>query len=157
MINKILLLCLFVLFNSSVALAELVFTPSAGVASGSYQEHRYSEVKIGGTMHWVEVPFAVQLHGFRRFARQTDDFYGLDFELKLKRQFKLSNQYLIGTYLGPGYRIVSNDLDAPTLDFSLVLSKAQIYSVFIGYKLILLDWMGKDYENDSLVYLGVQL
>lgn len=142
---------------SSKAYAGVIFTPSFGIGTGEYQENSFTELKAGGAMHWVDLPFAVQLHGFRRFSGQAEDFYGLDLELKLKRQFKLSGQYLFGTYLGPGYRFVSNDLDAPTLDFSLVLSKAQIYSVFLGYKIIMLDWMSNDYDNDSLIYIGLQL
>lgn len=137
--------------------AEVIFKPSFGIGSGEYLEKIFTELKVGGAMHFVELPLAFQLHGFRRFAREADDFYGLDFELKLKRQFRISNEFLIGTYFGPGYRFASNEFDAPTIDFSLVLSRAQIYSVFLGYKIIMLDWMNKDYENDSLIYLGVQL
>lgn len=137
--------------------AEVIFKPSFGVNAGEYQELSYTELKAGGAMHWAVLPFAVQMHGFRRFARGAEDFYGLDFEVKVKRQFKVSQQYLFGTYFGPGYRFSSNEFDAPTLDFSLVLSKAQIYSIFIGYKIIMLDWMENDFENDSLIYLGVQL
>jgi hypothetical protein len=157
--RKAILLCIFVWISSMTfsAHAEVIFKPSFGFNAGEYQELSYSEFKLGGAMHWVQLPFALQLHGFRRFARSTDDFYGLDLEFKLKRQFKISNDYLFGTYFGPGYRFVSNDFDAPTLDFSVVFAKAQIYSIFLGYKIIMLDWMGDDLENDSLIYLGVQL
>ncbi len=141
----------------STSLAGIVVRPSFGISAGEYQEQTFSEIKIGGAIHFIQAPFAIQLHGFRRFARQADDFYGLELDLKIKRQFKVSNDYLFGTYFGPGYRYVSRDLDAPTLDFSFVLSKAKIYSIFLGYKVIMLDWMSNDFQNDSLVYLGVQL
>ncbi len=150
-------LMVFLIFGTSTLKAEVLFKPSFGINAGEYQGLSYSELKVGGAMHWRVLPLAVQLHGFRRFAKSADDFYGLDLELKLKRQFKISQNYLIGTYFGPGFRLVSNELDAPTLDFSLVISKAQIYSVFLGYKVIMLDWMSDDFGNDSFVYLGVQL
>jgi hypothetical protein len=142
---------------SKIVLADIVLKPSFGIGSGDYLDQSYTELKVGGALHLVDLPIAFQLHGFRRFAHQFDDFYGLDLEVKLKRQFKISEQFLFGTFFGPGFRFVSNDFDAPTIDFSLVLSKAQIYSVFIGYKIIMLDWMKNDYKNDSLVYLGIQL
>lgn len=157
--RNVLRLCLFIWISSFTfsAHAEVIFKPSLGFSAGQYQDLSYSEFKAGGAMHWVQLPFALQLHGFRRFARSADDFYGLDLEFKLKRQFKISKDYLFGTYFGPGYRVVSNDFDAPTLDFSFVFAKAQIYSIFLGYKIVMLDWMGDDLDNDSLIYLGVQL
>lgn len=151
------LVFLNVFFASTPAFAEIVVKPSFGIGSGEYLDQSFTELKVGGAIHLIEWPLAFQLHGFRRFARQFDDFYGLDFEVKLKRQFKISNQYLFGTFFGPGFRFVSNDFDAPTVDFSLVLSKAQVYSIFLGYKIVMLDWMNNDYDNDSLIYLGIQL
>lgn len=144
-------------FVGNCLFAEIVFKPSVLVGSGKYGDNSYTEIHLGGTLHFVEVPIALQLHGFRRVFRNVDDFYGLDLDLKLKRQFQISNQYLIGTYLGPGYRFVSNNLDAPTIDFSLVLSKSRSFSLHLGYKIIMLDWASVDLKNDNFIYLGFQL
>ncbi len=139
------------------ASAEIVFRPSVLIGVGQYEDNNYTEVHLGGALHFVQAPLVLQLHGFRRVFENVDDFYGLDLDLKLKRQFQISSQYLIGTYLGPGYRFVSNDLDAPTLDFSIVLSKARSFSLHLGYKIIMLDWASADLKNDNFIYLGFQL
>ncbi len=145
-----------ILINSS-ALAEIVFKPSLGIGAGEYLNDKFTEIRLGGSLHLVEAPLAFELHGFQRVIHEKEDFYGLDLEMKLKRQFKISDQYMIGTYIGPGYRFATNDLDAPLLDFSLVVSKSNAFSLHLGYKIILLDWGSQDYKNDSLAYFGLQL
>lgn len=144
-------------FMTSSSYADVVFKSSFVIGAGQFQEQNFTEIHLGGSLHLMELPLSFDLHGFQRLIRDVEDFYGLDLQMKLKRQFKMSNTYFIGTYFGPGYRFATNDLDAPLLDFSMVFSKSKSFSIHLGYKLILLDWAGSDLANDSLIYLGFQI
>jgi hypothetical protein len=148
---------IFILLFTKVAYADLIYKNSLQLAGGEYKDFNFSEIRLGASLHTVQYPFAFELHGFRRVVREADDFYGLDFEIRLKRQFALSKSYLVGTFIGPGYRFASNEFDAPLIDFSLAISKLQKFSFHIGYKIILLDWASRDYDNDNLIYIGIQI
>ena len=43
---------------SSTAFAGVLFKPSFGIGTGEYLENSFTEVKVGGAMHWIDLPFA---------------------------------------------------------------------------------------------------
>lgn len=149
------------IFSSLTALSagalNYEFKPSVGLAFGKYQDQDYSEVRAGGIFHVVSMPFYFHAQGFRRFLDEAEDFYGLDFDLKIRRQFQISNDILVGTQLGPGYRFSTNDFDAPYLDFAFSYTQRQLFAFQIGYKIVFLKFENSELENDNIIYVSVNL
>ena len=106
-------------------------------------------------MHLVKFPVVFTLYGFKRLVK--DDFWGLDVDFKVKRQFRIIKDYLLGTELGPGYRWASKSRGAFFTDFAFSLAQIDVFSFQLGYKIVWNEWDNPSRVNEALVYLGVQL
>lgn len=146
---------LFLAFPLKAANKNLVFRPSIGFGTVFTHGSHLGEVRLGGTMHFVRLPLVFTFYGFKRLSRE--DFWGLDMDFKIKRQFRIVKDYLLGTELGPGYRWASQDQGAYFTDFAFSLAQIDVFSFQLGYKIVWNEWESSLRTNEALVYFGFQL
>lgn len=146
-----------ILLSMNVAKAEIFLNPIGGVAAGKYEDLSYTEARAGVLISFSDQFIRGEAVGFYRFVDGIDNFSGVDLSVQVQRWFQITNKFLLGTRIGPGYRWASNDYDAPLLDFSVSFQHLELMTFRVGYKLLFHELSDSDNPNESMVYISFEL
>lgn len=150
-------LIVIALFWSAHSQAEIFFEPVLSVGAGKYQDINYTEARAGIIFSMQDQFLRLETVGFHRYVDGGDNFSGLDLGLQVQRWFQVTQKFLLGTRIGPGYRWASNEFDALFLDFSLSFRHLDLFGFRLGYKLFFHELKDSLNENESMVYISFEI
>lgn len=156
--NKILALSVLLLslIFSSVSFAQYrtsyrehpEFTYDIGAASGTYNDHGYTELNVG--LNWFFLDWLSWRHSiFTRFGTDVDSATGLDTSLRYTFNTDTKSTFGIGFFAGAGYRITKTQDAGPFGEGGLLLRAGGI-SVGVGLKEILYPSPGTNSDGSKM-------
>lgn len=137
--------------------AQVFVKPTFGVATGQHEKENFTEARLGAIFSMQDQFLRFETIGFHRFLKETPNYWGLDFSLLVQRWFQVTQKTLVGTRIGPGYRWVSSEWDAPFLDFSLSFRHLDFFAFRAGYKLLFHELKDDTHSNESLAYISFEI
>ena len=86
-----------------------------------------------------------------RFQTGENTIAGLDTSFRPIFHFG-DRSFGLTTFFGPGYRFVTDGVNAPFGEAGVIFNIAQV-SVGVGGKAIMNEWSNKRYENDTQLFI----
>lgn len=144
-----LLVILFISF-SCFAAESSDLTWDVGASTGQTNKINYSEAAFGVNWYFVDW-IAWRNAAFVRFQSGENTIAGVD--TSIRPIFHFGDRKLgLTTFFGPGYRFVSEGVNAPFGEAGLIFHVSQL-SIGVGGKAIMNEWSNKKYENDTQLFI----